>query len=184
MKIIEENLKLLCFFILIALSMGPGSQSTFAEDVARQAEVASRGAKVMPFSLSKSQHQLTKTDSGGIQRVIARDSLDQEQTGLIGQHLEQLANKFNIGDYSGPESIHGADMSGLAQFKKAKAGSMKILYAAEPAGASLTFQSKEARLVQAVHVGLMRRYTITGMTPWRYIVPTTRSNSKFLILLG
>ena len=84
-----------------------------AADDARQAEVAERGAKVMPFSLEKTRHQFTKTAVGGVQTVLARNAADQEQIQLIRQHLQQLAKKFAQGDYSGPESIHGTDMPGL-----------------------------------------------------------------------
>jgi hypothetical protein len=42
-------------------------------DENRQAEVAAGGAQVMPFKLSATTHIFTKTPSGGIQKVVAKD---------------------------------------------------------------------------------------------------------------
>jgi len=122
-----------------------------ALDDARQAEVARRGAEVMPFSLTKTQHQFTKTESGGTQRVISRDPQNQEQIRLIRQHLEQMAESFNRGDYSSPESIHGPDMPGLAEMRNSQPGSLQITYSAEPSGANLTFHANNALLIKAIH---------------------------------
>jgi hypothetical protein len=65
--------------------------------------------------------------------------------------LEQLSKKFTHGDFSGPESIHGANMPGLAQLKNAKPGTLQIIYTAEPDGASLNFKSTDSELIKAVH---------------------------------
>ena len=124
--------------------------TAFAE-TKRQAEVAERGSLVMPFALAKTQHQFIPTASGGIQRVVVIDSQDQQQIQLIQQHLKQLADKFSQGDYSSPETIHGADMPGLAILKAANPGSMQISYQAETNGASLNFMSAEPVLINAVH---------------------------------
>jgi hypothetical protein len=60
-----------CCFLALLLTVHP---TTAAENTDRQAEVTQKGAKVMPFSLEKTQHQFTKTETGGIQRVIVRDT--------------------------------------------------------------------------------------------------------------
>ncbi len=122
-----------------------------AEDTTRQAEIARRGAQVMPFSLEKTQHQFTKTDSGGIQRVISRAPLNKTEINLIRQHLEQLAKEFKRGDFSGPETIHGYAMPGLATLRSAKPGTLNITYSLEPLGARLSLDSKDAVLIKAVH---------------------------------
>jgi len=137
-----------CLF-LAALAL-PASLA-IAEESERQAEVSRRGAEVMPFSLAKTQHQFTPTPDGGIQRVVARDPKDSEQILLIQQHLTQLAEGFRRGDFSGPQHIHGAAMPGLAALRQAKPGSLRIAYQAEPAGATLTYQSDDPALVEAVH---------------------------------
>lgn len=139
------------FIGLIGCILFTASVSTLAADTEKQADVARRGALVMPFSLEKTQHQFTKTKAGGIQRVVVRDSVDQAQIQLIKQHLQQLSESFAQGDFSGPEAIHGADMPGLPQLKAAKPGSLQITYADEIDGASLTYSSKNKQLVKAVH---------------------------------
>jgi hypothetical protein len=145
----EQKITHCCFLaLLLVLTVHP---TTAAENTDRQAEVTRKGAKVMPFSLEKTQHQFTKTEHGGIQRVVSRDPLNQEQINLIRQHLEQLSKKFAQGDFSGPESIHGANMPGLAQLKNAKPGSLQIIYTPEPDGASLNFKSTDSELIKAVH---------------------------------
>ena len=53
--------------------------ATAAQDAQRQAEVAKRGADVMPFSLKATTHIFTKTADGGIQRVVAKRAADTEQ---------------------------------------------------------------------------------------------------------
>ncbi|MBD9355272.1 aspartate carbamoyltransferase [Methylomonas albis] len=151
MKLSNEDVKLVCCLVLIVLVWGLLSPPALADDKVRQTEVAVRGAKVMPFSLAQTQHQFTKTETGGIQRVIVRDDLDLEQVWLIRQHLEQLADSFNRGDFSAPETIHGADMPGLAVMRSAKSGALRIYYTAEAAGASLTFASGVPELIAAVH---------------------------------
>jgi len=151
MKLSNEDIKLIGCALLVILVIGLLSRPVSAADDIRQKQVAERGAKVMPFSLAQTQHQFSKTETGGIQRVIARDDLNLEQVWLIRQHLEQLAERFKQGDFSGPASIHGADMPGLADMRNAEPGHLHIDYAAEAAGASLTFSSRDPQLIKAVH---------------------------------
>ena len=49
----------------------------------RQEEVAARGAEVMPFKRRATTHVFTKTPTGGLQQVIAKDPSDTEQIRLI-----------------------------------------------------------------------------------------------------
>ena len=50
--------------------------SSHAADLARQADVAGRGADVMPFDLKATTHVFTKTAHGGVQRVVAKSATD------------------------------------------------------------------------------------------------------------
>jgi len=137
--------------LIFSLICWLASISVHAGEAERQAEVAKRGAEVMPFALEKTQHQFTKTATGGIQRVIVRAAQDRRQIAHIQSHLAQLAVKFQHGDYSGPETIHGPDMPGLAQLQAAKAGGMQIVYNAEPNGASLSYATADPQLLAALH---------------------------------
>jgi hypothetical protein len=59
----------------------PHAQGTAGAD--RQAEVAQRGATVMPFDLDRTTHRFTKSPTGGVQSVVADDPADATQIGRI-----------------------------------------------------------------------------------------------------
>lgn len=124
---------------------------THAADAARQAEVSRRGADVMPFSLAATQHVFTKTDDGGIQRVVARKPSDTAQIKLVRQHLREIETQFRRGDFTGPAHIHGADMPGLAELKAARPGAIGISYQDVPGGAELAYRTANPQLVTALH---------------------------------
>jgi hypothetical protein len=117
----------------------------------RQAEVAGRGAQVMPFSLAATSHIFTKTAQGGIQRVVARRKGDTDQVRLVRQHLREIEAQFRRGDFSAPAQIHGADMPGLAQLRAAKPGAITISSKDVPDGAELAYRTADAALVAAIH---------------------------------
>lgn len=117
----------------------------------RQDEVAARGAEVMPFKLSETTHVFTKTPTGGLQQVIAKNPGDTEQIRLIRMHLEDIATRFHQGDYSGPAQTHGVQMPGLAQLKAAKPGEIRILYTDVTNGGQIEYFAKRLELIAAIH---------------------------------
>lgn len=127
------------------------SLSAQAADPQRHAEVASRGADVMPFDLKATTHVFTKTADGGTQRLIAKRAGDARQVKLVREHLHELRAEFLKGDFSGPSHIHGNEMPGLAELKGAKPGEVAINYKDVTGGAELTFRSANPRLVDALH---------------------------------
>lgn len=120
-------------------------------DAQRQAEVSRRGKDVMPFSLPATTHVFIKSAEGGVQRVVAKNSSDPAQVKLIRQHLQEIGEQFLKGDFSGPSHIHGQDMPGLVELKEAKPGQLDIAYEDVKGGAQLTYKTKEATLVAALH---------------------------------
>src|SRR5512144_88425 len=80
----------------------------------RQAIVRDRGAQVMPFDLDQTTHIFTPTGTGGVEKVIVKDSNDAEQIRMIQDHLEHEAAQFSNGDFADPAAIHGERMPGLA----------------------------------------------------------------------
>lgn len=72
---------------------------------ARQEEVAQRGAAVMPFDLEETTHVFEKTQTGGVQEVVADDPNDTEQVALVRGHLEEEAAAFRRGDLSDPALV-------------------------------------------------------------------------------
>lgn len=116
----------------------------------RQEHVHQMGHKVMPFNLNMTTHIFTMTETGGIQRVIAKDPTDAQQILLIQQHLQYEAERFQKGDYSDPATLHGEDMPGL---KELAAGSalVTVTYASTPVGAEITFMTRDLHLLTAIH---------------------------------
>jgi hypothetical protein len=132
----------------IALFLVLGCISAFAQT--KQEHVHHMGQSVMPFELAKTTHIFRMTDSGGVERVIAKDAMAKDQVGLIQQHLRHEADAFQRGDYSDPASLHGADMPGLKELQ-AGAARIKVLYSALPAGAEITFETTDLHLLTAIH---------------------------------
>jgi hypothetical protein len=116
----------------------------------RQAEVAARGAQVMPFALDATTHRFTKTDTGGVQVVEADDPGDRTQVDLIRGHLRDERDKFARGDFEDPGRIHGHDMAGIAELRAGHAA-VTVTYAEQPGGAQLIYTTEDRRLVAALH---------------------------------
>jgi len=119
-------------------------------DPARLDEVQERGSHVMPFALDKTLHVFNKTETGGIQQVIAKEAADSEQIGLARSHLSQLAARFAEGDFSGPRRIHGDDMPGVKALASA-AGKVRFVYRELPNGAEIEYRTEDKLLIEAIH---------------------------------
>lgn len=117
----------------------------------RQADVASRGRDVMPFSLRATRHVFTRTPQGGVQQVVARKTADNAQVKLVRQHLREIREQFLEGDFSGPAHIHGQHMPGLAELQSARPGQLAIAYKDIKGGAQLTYSTSEPGLAAALH---------------------------------
>ena len=139
------------FTTLIVMAALAAPFKSFAVDRGRQAEVAQRGAEVMPFSLKATTHIFTKSDDGGSQQVIAKNPADSVQIRLIRAHLRRIQTQFQRGDFSGPARIHGTDMPGLAQLRAAKSGQILITYEDIKGGGKLTYRSDDTKLVSSLH---------------------------------
>lgn len=144
------NTSLIALSLLAFLMTAPVSAAEKASEQ-RLDEVAGRGSQVMPFDLEKTTHIFSKTDTGGIQQVIAKDKSDTVQIDRIRLHLNEIAKEFQQSDYSNPEKIHGASMPGLAELKAAKPGQIKIVYKELPDGAEITYSTHVEKLKLAIH---------------------------------
>lgn len=122
----------------------------------RQAEVAARGAEVMPFDLEATTHVFTKTEDGGRQVVRALDAGDEEQIALIRQHLSLERDSFARGDYTDPARIHGMDMPGVEALS-AGYEDVDVRYAERPDGGELRYATDDPDLVGAIHAWFDRQ---------------------------
>jgi hypothetical protein len=116
----------------------------------RQDHVHEMSHGVMPFDMAKTVHIFKMTESGGVQRVIVKDTADTDQIALIRHHLHMESGMFQHGDYSDPASLHGADMPGLKELQTGASG-MKVIYTPLPNGAEITFETHDLHLITALH---------------------------------
>lgn len=143
-------------FLLLATSgCGPESEHAMhhgsdTSPTARQAEVAARGAVVMPFDLERTVHVFEETEDGGLQQVLVKDTADREQIALIRSHLREEAARFARGDFSDPARIHGEAMPGLRDLADG-AARIEVRYAELPEGAQIRYTTTDSSLVRAVH---------------------------------
>ena len=119
-------------------------------DSTRLDEIVGRGSKVMPFDLDKTLHIFNKTETGGIQQVIVKNTGDKEQIALIRKHLANIAAHFAKGDFSGPQRIHGNDMPGVKELS-AGAGRVQFIYRDLPDGGQIDYLTDAPELVTAIH---------------------------------
>jgi len=122
----------------------------------RQAEVAERGAQVMPFDLEASTHTFTETADGGFQVVTADDPAGETQIQLIREHLSDERDNFSNGDFDDPARIHGHDMPGVAALA-AGYRAITVTYTEVPAGAQLQYSTERADLIDAIHAWFDRQ---------------------------
>jgi hypothetical protein len=104
-------------------------------------EVTQRGMHVMPFDLKQTQHIFNKTETGGVQQVIVKDSNNSKQIELIRQHLTKISGEFSHGDFSNPEKIHGKEMP----------GQLHVQYKELPDGAEIIYSAEDKTLITAIH---------------------------------
>lgn len=116
----------------------------------QQEHVHHMSHSVMPFDLAKTVHFFKMTESGGIQKVIVKDTGDTDQIALIQHHLRIESEQFQHGDYSDPATLHGPDMPGLKELQIG-APHIKVSYATLPDGAEITFETTDLHLLTALH---------------------------------
>ncbi|MGR9012663.1 MAG: aspartate carbamoyltransferase [Gammaproteobacteria bacterium] len=114
-------------------------------------EVQQRMQKLVPFSLDKTIETFTKTVHGGVQHLVAKSPNDTPQIKQIQAHLHRIANEFRKGNFSATERIHGPNMPGLLQLKKAEPDDIRFVYEALPDGAQIHYSSEWPQYVEALH---------------------------------
>lgn len=115
-----------------------------------QEHIHSSAHTVMPFDMSRTVHIFRMTEQGGIQRVVIKDSSARDQISLIQQHLKHEAERFQSGDFSDPQTLHGQDMPGLKDLQT-NGSKISVAYAALADGAQITFSTDDRHLLTAIH---------------------------------
>ena len=138
------------FLLLLLAGAGIWAGSHMFSQYARQAHVAALGRQVMPFDLEQTTHVFQKMDDGGLQRVTAKDAGNHEQIELVQAHLQEIADKFQRGDFSDPTHIHGHQMPGLAELE-AGASQLEIRYTPLSDGGQIRYTTSQPELISAIH---------------------------------
>jgi hypothetical protein len=120
------------------------------DEPTREEVVAERGERVMPFDLDATTHVFDPTSFGGVQQVVADDPSDEGQITLVRRHLRHEMERFRVGDFGDPATIHGHDMPGLAVLESS-AEELEITLRVLPDGAELTYRSDAPSVVEALH---------------------------------
>ncbi len=144
-------MKLTTAFLLIALLLTVPAHAAEKASEQRLDEVVQRGSHVMPFDLEQTTHVFSKTEQGGVQQVIVKDSANVEQIQLIREHLTKISHEFQQGDFSNPAKIHGENMAGLEELRKARRGELTVDYRELPNGAEIVYSTQLPILIHAIH---------------------------------
>ena len=112
-------------------------------------EVAERGAEVMGFDLERSTHIFDKIENGGRQQVISDDD-DPEQIVLIREHMSEIYGQFSVGNFHGPETIHGEHMPGLHELVMGH-DKINIEYSELEKGGQILYTTEDEKMVEAIH---------------------------------
>ncbi len=91
----------------------------------------------------------TELVNGGIQRAVGRQPDDEATVRLVRTHLRDIRDRFVRGGLAEPGHDGGA--SAPARLAHAAPGSVLVGYRDIPGGGELTFQTREAALVAALH---------------------------------
>jgi len=145
--------------VVVAVAIAAGAYALGRDqgaDSTTEQQMAARAQQVMPFDLNQTTHTFTKTASGGIQTVVAKDASDTRNRGLIRSHLQEEAAQFREGNYSDPATIHGMDMPGVEELQQA-ASRVEVVYSDVPNGGRLTYSSTEPGVVDALHAWFDRQ---------------------------
>ena len=82
---------------------------------------------------------------------IPKDSANLEQIQLIREHLTKISHEFQQGDFSNPAKIHGENMAGLEELRKARRGELTVDYRELPNGAEIVYSTQLPVLIHAIH---------------------------------
>lgn len=153
-------------YILMLFVLFSGSALAVEKDSPKpNAEVQQRTQHIVPYAVDQTKQMFTKTVHGGIQHVVVKSADNTEQIKLIQSYFLKMSDNFTKGDFSETERIHGANMPGLAQLKKAHPYDIKFEYKALPLGAQIHYSTEYPLLIVALHEWFDAQMKDHGNTP-------------------
>lgn len=124
---------------------GAGPDSKQQKDAAAQPDA--RNDAFDPGAVNQST---TQTASGGIRRVVANESSDAKQIGLIRANLKAQADKFGPGAFAGPATQAGPAARAAAVLQFAAPEHLRAQYLEVRAGAEVRYSSDDPALAAAL----------------------------------
>lgn len=134
--------------LLLGLLLFSATTPALEKNGAKQSEGVQQA---IPYALDQTLQTFSKTVHGGVMHVVAKSQDNTRQIKLIQEYLLKMANNFRKGDFSATERMHGADMPGLVQLKKAETDDIRYEYKALTNGAQIHFSTEYPLYVQALH---------------------------------
>ncbi len=138
------------YLFLIGLLVFSATLAAETSSSERKSEVYRRTQQATSYDMNKTLHTFTQTVHGGIQHVVVKSASDKEQIQLIRNNLRKMADDFGKGDFSETERIHGTDMPGLAQLKRAQPNDIKFEYETLENGAQIHYSSEYPQYIEAL----------------------------------
>lgn len=140
------------YYLLIGLLLiNVSAQATEQSDKIKLEQLNQNMQKAVPSSLNKTVQGFSKTVHGGVQHVVVKSADDTTQIKLIQVHLLKVVERLRKGDFSDSETLHGSDMAGLAQLKRAKTDDIKFEYKALENGGQIHYSTEYPQFVGALH---------------------------------
>ena len=113
--------------VMLALNVGQHSampagvtHEEHLQQLAKEAELKTRGAGAMGFDQDATTHHFLLTDTGGVIQVEAKRPDDRVNREAIQTHLRTIAAEFGRADFEAPFKTHGEEPPGVEQMQVLK----------------------------------------------------------------
>jgi hypothetical protein len=133
------------------------SHDEHLKQLAKDAELKTRGDAAMGFDQAATTHHFLITDQGGVIQVTVNDPRDTANREAIRAHLEKIAQDFSAGVFDSPFATHGEVPPGVPILQQRKAV-IAYRYEAIDGGARVRIVTRDPQAVVAVQEFL--RYQI------------------------
>lgn len=113
-------------------------------------------AVVQMFDPRMTTLTLRRTETGGVEAVVVRDTSDATQVELVRARVRDQMAEFQRGDHQDPAKAHGMVMPGSRELEAAYA-EVDAEYADLPAGGQITYKASKPAVVDLIHAWFERR---------------------------
>ena len=97
---------------------------------------------------------VARINGGAVRRVVANETSDARQIGLIRDNLRKQAEQFSTGSLPAPLPGRGVPLPGFAALQAAAPGQLHAEYLAVRAGAEVRYTSDDPALIMALRTWL------------------------------